>query len=231
MTLKEVVKPDEPEWNFMRDQKPFELREFSSHVMSRDWQGVEEMNDNLKLEAWKQRALDPQGLYRSNVAGTWHSSDNCLPKMGEAGLQLRRMFSVAMAEWAGVIGLKEAIDIHTIAWIMIYSDRGYATVHTHPNCHVSAVYYVDDTTQADNITMATGVTVKPGDIEFINPLQRDYQLPSMILNPSMIFSHKPGRMVVFPSNLPHFVHPIKGPGERIAIACNGTFRPLPKEKK
>ncbi len=159
---KEVLDREDPKWDFMDAQKPFELREFSSHVMSRDWQHTEEMNEELKLAAWRDRALDPEGLYRSNVAGTWHSSDNCLPKYGEAGLKLRRMFSVAMAEWAGVIGLKEAIDIHTIAWTMIYSDRGYATVHTHPNCHVSGVYYVDDTTADERNNNGNGCNSEAG---------------------------------------------------------------------
>jgi uncharacterized protein (TIGR02466 family) len=198
--------------------------------MSRDWADTDEMNDQLKVEAWRKRANDPVGLYRSNTAGTWHSKDNALTTMGPAGLKLKQMFAIGFAEWAGTYGLKEEIGINALGWVMIYGDRGYATVHTHPNCHVSGVYYVDDTSGGDEITMATGVRVKPGDIEFINPLDRELQHKSMMLNPSMILSFKRGRMVIFPSDLPHFVHPIQGPGERIAIACNGIFMPPPPKE-
>ncbi len=211
-------------------QPTFELRQFSSNVLSRDWQGVDKMNDELREGAWKKRALDPKGLYRSNTAGTWHSSDNALTTMGPAGLKLQQMFAIAFAEWGGLYGLNKEIGIQALGWVMIYSDRGYATVHTHPNCHVSGVYYVDDTSSGDEITMATGVRVKPGDIEFINPLNRELSHKGMALSPSMILSFERGRMIVFPSDLPHFVHPIVGPGERIAIACNGTFTPADKPK-
>jgi uncharacterized protein (TIGR02466 family) len=213
-----------------KSQPDFELRNFPCNVLSRDWAGKDTLNDKIKEGVWRDRALDPEGLYRSNLAGTWHSKDNCFKTLGAEGAELQQMFAIAFAEWGGLHGLKSEIGISAVGWTMIYSDRGYATVHTHPNCHVSGVYYVDDTSQHDEITMATGVRVSPGDIEFINPMPRDFQHKSLVLNPTMKFSFKRGRMVVFPSNLSHFVHPIVGPGERIAIACNGTFM-LPTTEK
>jgi len=215
-------------------QPPYELHTlFPTNVLTRDWENKKVLNAKLKEEIWRKRALDPDGLYRSNLAGTWHSNDYLLTETGEAGEHLKQMFAQAFVEWAGVHGMaKDAETRLTLnAWAMIYSDRGYATVHTHPNCHASAVYYVDDTTPDSQITMATGVKLRAGDIEFINPQYRDFQLPNMSLNPSAIMSFKAGRMLVFPSNLAHHVHPIIGPGERIAIACNCTFHPVKKETK
>jgi uncharacterized protein (TIGR02466 family) len=209
-------------------QSPFELRSFSHNVLSRDWKGKAKMNTALKAAIWRERAHDPVGLYRSNAAGTWHSKDNAFTTLGEAGVELQQMFAIAFAEWGGLSGLRKEIGIQCQGWAMVYEDRGYATVHTHPNCHVSGVYYVDDTSGSDEITMATGVRVKPGDIEFINPMPRDFQSKELVLNPTLKFSFERGRMVVFPSNLAHFVHPIVGPGERIAIAANGTFVNTPQ---
>lgn len=211
------------------DDRPYELYTFPCNVLKRDWEDTDDMNDKLREAVWRSRALDPEGLYRSNLAGTWHSKDDAFSTLGDEGRKLQQMFAIAFAEWGGLQGLKREIGIRAIGWTMIYSDRGYATVHTHPNCHVSGVYYVDDTSQHDEITMATGVRVSPGDIEFINPMPRDFQHKELVLNPTMKFSFKRGRMLVFPSNLSHFVHPIMGPGERIAIACNGTFQFPPKE--
>lgn len=204
---------------------------WAQNVLQREWEDTESLNASLKQELWRMRALDPDGLYRSNMAGTWHSKDNLLRTTGESGEKLRSMFQLGMMQWAGLYGLPKGTEVkmNLAAWGMIYSDRGYATVHTHPNCHVSGVYYVDDTTKRDEITMATGVKVRSGDIEFFPPCYREFQIKGMAVNAPLILSFEAGRMLIFPSNLAHFVHPIRGEGERISIACNGTFTQLTKE--
>lgn len=216
-------------------QPPFQLHTvFPTNVLVRDWTGREDLNRDLKEQIWRQRALNPDGLYRSNFAGTWHSKDDLLETTGKAGEHLRKMFGEAFKTWGDAQGLKTQEDggvrLRIHGWAMIYSDRGYAAVHTHPNCHVSGVYYVDSTAEGQELTMATGVKLRSGDIEFIDTRRGGgHQVDWLRLNPSAIFSYNTGRMVAFPSDLPHYVHPIVGPGERIAIAANGTFLP-PKEK-
>ncbi len=226
-----MAKKDEEKVEVAKEPSTKIYDAFSANVMTHDWEDVEDLNRELKLGIWRQRALDPVGLYRSNTAGTWHSKDDTFKVLGEPGNKLRHMFAQCFAKYADIsLGLQ--VDnplIKAIGWTMIYSDRGYATVHTHPNCHVSGVYYVDDTTERQELTMATGVRVCPGDIEFINPLQREFQHKDLILNPTLKMSCEVGRMVIFPSYLPHFVHPIMGKGERIAVACNGSFLPSTKE--
>lgn len=200
---------------------------FPDHMVSRDWDSVKDLNAELKAAVWKNRALDPEGLYRSNVAGTWHSKDNLLETSGDAGLRLREMFAQAFGQWGKLHGmsLDDGVRLKMGAWAMVYSDRGYAAVHTHPNCHVSGVYYVDDTTEAKEQIMATGVPVRAGAIEFLPHYPREHQVPFLKLNRNFIVDFKPGRMLVFPSHLQHYVHPIVGTGERISVACNGTFQP------
>ena len=172
--------------------------------------------------------MDPEGLYRSNVAGTWHSTDGILMRMGHAGRKLHEMFGEGFTTYASSIynadTTKYEVQVRISGWAMVYGDRGYAAVHTHPNCHASAVYYVDNTVPDKELTMATGVTVRAGDIEFIDTRSGgQMQIEGMRLNPSAIFGYKTGRMLVFPSSLPHYVHPVMGDGERIAIACNAHF--------
>jgi uncharacterized protein (TIGR02466 family) len=210
-------------------QPPFGLHTvFPTNVLLRDWVDREAMNKDLKEQIWRQRALDPEGIYRSNKAGTWHSNDAILETTGPSGAMLKMMFGEAFKTWGETMGLKveegEGVKLRLQGWAMIYSDRGYAAVHTHPNCHVSGVYYVDNTSQEQEQIMATGVPVLAGDIEFVDTRRGGgHQLSQIRLNPSAIFGYKTGRMVTFPSDLPHYVHPIVGPGERIAVACNGTF--------
>ncbi len=214
---KKQVGKTRPVWNL--------LTPFPTNVIQRDWPEVDKLNDTIREKIWRQRALDPTGLYRSNAAGTWHSNDELFTSLGTEGATLKDMFAQAMMQWASAIGLKKdaSVNMKLSAWAMVYSDRGYATVHTHPNCHVSGVYYVDDTTEDTDQTMATGVTLKAGSIEFVNPIPNGHQSSLMQLNPSFIVPFHRGRMLIFPSALGHFVHPINGSGERISIACNASF--------
>jgi hypothetical protein len=115
------------------------------------------------------------------------------------------------------------ISFRLQAWAMVYNDRGYATVHTHPNCHFSSVYYLDN--GGDEIkTMVTGAKARPGDIEFVDGRPASgYQFPGVNFLPAFRLSPGPGEMIVFPSWLPHFVHPVVGDKDRICIACNASI--------
>lgn len=205
---------------------------FPMHVIRRDWGGVAELNDTIRDKLWRMRALDPTGVTRSNTAGTWHSKDTLIKDLGEEGKSIQDMFAQCMLQWAHALGLKPGVEVQlkTTAWSMIYSDGGYSTVHTHPNCHVSGVYCLDDTTTSQDKTMTTGVAVRAGDLEFVNPNPHCIQTPVVQLSPAFRSEFLRGRMLVFPSHLAHFVHPIAGAGERMTIACNGTFTPVEKAK-
>ena len=212
---------------------PFErIDPFPLQVIRKDWDDVDTLNDKIREKIWRMRALDPDCLYRSNTAGTWHSQDNMITALGDEGVTLRDMFAQTMLQWGSCLGLQPGLDVRLTqaAWGMVYSDGGYATVHTHPNCHVSAVYYVDDTTTSQEKIMATGVKLRSGDIEFIHPHPHGMSCKVAQLSPMFVQSFKRGRMLAFPSHLAHFVHPIVGAGERISIACNGNFFPVEKAK-
>lgn len=199
---------------------------FPTYLAIREWEGVEELNNKLELELYKHRADDPEGIYRSNVAGTWHSGDNVTQYLGDAGKQLNQMFFETFSDIAGAYSAtKGQVKLRLQPWAMMYKDRGYATVHTHPNCHFSGVYYVRSAPPTGPAKiMATGVAVQPGDLEFIDLRggPNALQVKGMVLQPSLRIHPKPGMMIVFPCWLPHFVHPVEGPGDRISFACNAT---------
>lgn len=234
--MSKPVKKTGPKKNKTAEKNPpayGKITAFPSVMITRDWEGIDPLNDRIRDALWRHRALSPDGLYRSNLAGTWHSNDSLFETLGEDGTTLRDMFHQAFMAWGAQHGLdtSKPCNLSAAAWAMIYTDRGYATVHTHPNCDVSAVYYVDDTMPHTEKTMATGVPVRAGDIEFVDTRTGGQRQNSLLgLNPTMIIPFKRGRMLVFPSALPHFVHPVEGPGERISIACNCSFLPAPKGK-
>jgi uncharacterized protein (TIGR02466 family) len=205
------------------DIKADRLQVFPTDVQKIDWP-KSSVNQDLKNELWKKRALDPEGVYRSNSATTWHSQDNVFTTCGSAGEELAEMFNSAFIQYAGNFTDQPGeITLKLAAWAMMYSDRGYATIHTHPNCHFSGVYYVDAGEQVKDEMMATSVRIQPGSIEFVDTRGTGNQkVPGLNLSPAARIAPKCGRMLCFPSWLPHFTHPVVGNHVRIAISCNAT---------
>jgi uncharacterized protein (TIGR02466 family) len=211
---------------------------FPTFVCTYKWPNVEGLNWDLAAELYKVRGADPEGIYRSNIAGTWHSADRVLEKCGEPGKKLGQMFFQVFTAMADCHGGKKGgkYEMGLTAWAMMYSDRGYSTPHTHPNCHFSGVYYVaTDDGDAEPKTMATGVKVRPGTLEFIDVRggPAGHQVQGLTMNPALRIPPEPGLMVVFPAWLPHFVHPVDGGKERLAVACNAGIRKyhLPSDNK
>lgn len=205
---------------------------FPTPIIMKQWEGVDDLNTALKLAIYKRRAADPTGVYKSNSAGCWHSDVALLKWCGEDDLaqKFAQMFRAMGEQYANEKG--GHYDVRMEAWAMVSTDRGYATVHTHPNCHFSGVYYVDEGEQSE-LTMATGVNVQSGQLEFVDTRGGSgLMVPGLNLSPAFRLTPKPGLMVIFPSWLPHFVHPVQGEVERISIACNATiqYRPPAKEQ-
>ena len=227
--------PEKPA--IVNKDRPLGIMEaFPTYVGLKDWNGVfdvEDINARLRRAIYRKQGEDPVGVYRSNTGGTWHS-DLKLLKWAEVP-ELGQMFHNVFSSYATTLGVSKESEIAFTmqAWAMIYNDRGYSTVHTHPNCHFSSVYYVDNEV-SEPITMATGAKVHPGDIEFVDGRPAaGYQFPGVNFLPAFRLRPNAGEMIVFPSWLPHFVHPVVGKKDRICIACNASIVKItdPKEGK
>ena len=190
----------------------------------------EEFRLKLRSEVLDMRTKDPEGIYRSNQAGTWHSSDQLLQEL-PSGKELSDMFFDCFNKYAGTHATQSGeIHLKLSAWAMVYSNGGYATVHTHPNCQFSSVFYVDTGEQSNEVT-AVGTEIQAGDIEFVDTRGCGaFKVPGLNLQPAARITPVNGRLITFPSWLPHFVHPVRGDSERIAIACNARIlKYIPKE--
>ncbi len=207
---------------------------FPTFFLVKQWDNSEKLNDALRLEIYRERIRNPAGIYRSNASGTHHTDTKLLQWAGDPAQQLADMWTVmfrALADqWGGQTG--GSYEFSMSAWAMIYADRGYATAHTHPNCHMSGVYYVDSKDGENPKTMATGDRVWPGELEFVDTRGCfQLQVPGLVLQPAQRIKPTPGLMVVFPSWVPHFVHPVVGDEERISIACNASIRKYTRPNK
>lgn len=206
---------------------------FPTVITKMQWDNVDELNEQLEADLYKERVRDPVGIYKSNTAGTWHS-DSELLKKSPAFDQLGHMFREAFGNQAVQTGVKpySTVTWNLNAWGMMYADRGYATVHNHPNCHLAGVYYVSgaDDNSPEKV-MATGIKVKSGNLEFVNPVSHSLNSPMINLQPSYIVQPKAGLMCIFPAWLNHFVHPVDGDTMRCAIACNATILKVEEAKE
>jgi hypothetical protein len=91
---------------------------------------------------------------------------------------------------------------------------GKITAHVHQGW-LSGVFYVRVPAEKEN---------DAGNIEFT---LRGYDLPVIRDDfPSRIVTTKPGRLVLFPSSLPHRIFPFVGNEERISIAFDVVPKPL-----
>jgi uncharacterized protein (TIGR02466 family) len=185
---------------------------------------VADLNNRLRTKIYKNRGEDPTGVYRSNTAGTWHSDTELVKWIDEP--DLINMFAENFTSYTQTYGVKPGgkIGFKLQAWAMLYQDGGYATVHTHPNCHFSGVYYIDNAGDGVGRKMVTGSNVHPGDIEFVDSRATGgYQFPGVNFLPGFRVQPQAGQMLIFPSWLQHFVHPVIGKEDRMCIACNATI--------
>lgn len=221
--------PPPPQPNFISSVFPTLIGVFP-------YKNTEKMNAELKAALWEKRAKDPKGNPRSNVGGTWHSADDLLTTTGKAGQALSQLFAQAFAELARAHGAPKNAELgfKLAAWAMIYPNGGYSTVHTHPNCHFSGVYWAtgtdEEAVKAKMAELQQGIP--PGCLEFVDNRGMNMKAPNMNLTPAHRIVPQPGLMAVFPSWLQHFVHPHFGLEDRISVACNATLAKVtPNEKK
>lgn len=199
------------------------MNAFPTYVGYKTFPDVGAINDKMLLSIYKNKAANPDGETKSNTAGTWHSKTDLLhwidvPELGE-------MFTRSLLAFTTAYGVNpdDEIAFRMNAWAMVYNDRGYSTVHTHPNCHYAAVYYLDNPARDEVKTMVTGIRTCPGDIEFVDTRGAEAYVPNSFCNQTAFrVTPQAGDMLVFPAWLPHFVHPMVGTKDRICIACNAT---------
>jgi uncharacterized protein (TIGR02466 family) len=102
-------------------------------------------------------------------------------------------------------------------WVNVNPKGAYNAPHTHPGCFWSGVYYVQLPADAG----------EGGIIEFLSPhevLPHGGMIQSAITAGKRRVTPAAGTVLIFPSQLLHWVHPNESAEERITVAFNGRFR-------
>lgn len=108
------------------------------------------------------------------------------------------------------------------AWIVSQYENEYNPIHFHTYCDLSSVLYLkvpsfDDRSKEGKLPEYK--FQRDGMIEFVYKTA----CPTGMEKGSLSFMPKPGKLVIFPSNLLHTVYPFKGSGERRSIAFNSHW--------
>jgi uncharacterized protein (TIGR02466 family) len=189
---------------------------FATPVVVYPWPDSEVLNLAL-TDVVLQAERTSRGLQRSNVGG-WHSGLDFLDApVGPIAELRQRIVDMIMAVSATFVrpgAGDHAFNYSFEGWANVIRNGQYASVHNHPKCQWSGVYYVSS-------GQPQPAEAPNGRLELIDPRAgANLMLAGSKLEERPLIEPTPGVMVLFPSWLQHLVHPFFGKGERISIAFN-----------
>jgi len=190
---------------------------FPTPVLAYTIADAERINAAILAEIEERRARDP-GVTRSNRAG-WHSESDFFTRQEPAHIELGRAISKAVGDATKRISrgrMQGKVRIQLSGWINVNPPSAYNVPHDHPGSYWSGCYYIKTKRDADPSS-------EGGAITFIDPRCAPTGQP-LVKAPAFQGAHsmhpEPGALLVFPSNVKHWVHPNGSDEERISVAFN-----------
>lgn len=184
---------------------------FPTWLFCLDHPNPEPLNDALRQLASAMRSADPGGKTVSNRGG-WQS-DDCHKR--EQVAPLIEFIHDTMQHIKKFLSASEKLPFHVdTCWFNINGLGARNTVHIHGNSYFSGVYYID-------------VPEGSGDIEFKDPNSYlraahsfEYERSDVKNSLQLTYSPVSGRLLIFPSYLPHEVLENHSQSERISVSFN-----------
>lgn len=176
------------------------------------------LNRELLKEIARRRAGE-EGVAKSNRHG-WHSAPDLFERKETAHSKLARMLLRMMAETTRQFAPKTDfanLELVPDGWINVNPKGAYNSPHDHPGCFWSGVYYVQLPKDAGEASA----------IEFLSPhevLPHNGIITAAITADKRRVRPSAGTVLIFPSQLMHWVHPNESDEDRVTIAFNGRFR-------
>jgi uncharacterized protein (TIGR02466 family) len=196
---------------------------FSTPIFRQSWPDDGELNRYLReLFLARERADATSDREYSNVGG-WHSPIDLHETWDpDLRLVLARSHALAVAATGRLLGPAtngRHYRFTQSAWANVSRQGDYNVPHVHLATW-SAVYYV-------SVPADCGKAPQAGGLELLDPrpVTAMLDMPGPFFATRHLIKPQPGLMVLFPASLMHFVHPFRGTGERISIACDLTLDP------
>ena len=171
---------------------------------------------NIELEKYIKNLYekDSDGLQRSNIDG-WHSPDFSLTEKDTAAYNFFISLRKYLIDVFKILGWQYDPNkiIMTNMWAIINKKNNFNLPHIHPNCYLSAAYYVKTHDGC-------------GKIKFTNPNLVSRQRSPLIENKTdfnqngIEIDPKEGDLLFFPAYLTHEVLKNNSDNERIVISFN-----------
>ena len=194
--------------------KPEILKIFPEPVFKYKLDDFEKLNEELSKYIYKLQVEDKDGINKSNKGG-WHSPNFNLSNINSIqykfGLKLQEYILDAFQNFGWKIQNKN-IKIKEM-WAIINKKEDFNVLHTHPNCFLSAAYYVKAPKNCGKFEIENpNLAKRYAHPEIANQNELNFEVISIDINE--------GDLLLFPSYLPHKVESNKSSKDRIVISFN-----------
>ncbi len=192
---------------------------FATPLVVHDWPNSDRFNQELADLVLGKEKADEHGYGTRSNAGGWQSPGNLItwkePCIGIFRRRIEKLVSNLLQEVVRDEGRNRSFRLLIDGWANVNRKGDYNVVHTHPNCMWSGVYYVQQGEPDKSVPYG-------GLLEILDPREAaNYiQVRNNVFDAREFVENVPGRMLLWPSWLKHWVHPYVGSGERISIAFN-----------
>jgi uncharacterized protein (TIGR02466 family) len=167
---------------------------------------------------YKQRSLDPDGVYQSNTGG-WemaHSSFDEFPEFENFKSILNTKFKNVFEQYGYDIKNKYDVQI-SYFWANINNVGHSNTTHAHLQSFLSGVFYIKVPENSGRICFIRDYKESSLISQYGNPTQNELNFSSYAYQP------EEGQLIIFPSWLPHRVEPNQSNDERISMAFDAKL--------
>ena len=193
---------------------------FVSPIFRYHIENYKQINKDIIDLSYSLKSSDPKGMVRSNHGG-WHSDTNFY--QNEEVYPLRLILEQVIENVLNESKIDPEIPTPPYAyvpdmWCNINGNGDINNVHSHPGCHYSGCYYVKIPEMKDNIDSGSLVFVDPRVHQNFLKGNDMYCMSTYRITP------EEGDILIFRSDMLHYVLPNKSDEDRISIAFNITLQ-------
>ena len=196
----------------MSEQEIFKF--FPEAIFKYKLEDFKNLNKELSEYIYKLQAEDKDGLEKSNKGG-WHSRNFELTVKSS----VQNRFAIIIQKYILKVfnnnGWKtenKNIRIKEM-WAIINKNGDFNILHTHPNCYLSAVYYVKATEKCGKFQIENPNIAKRN---FYPEIKRKNELNLKVAGIEI----EEGDLLIFPGYLPHKVSTNESNQDRVVISFN-----------
>ena len=198
----------------MNHKSPEILKFFPEPIFKYKLKNFKNFNEELSKYIYSLKDKDNDGVTKSNKGG-WHSKDFDLLKKNS----IQYKFAIELQKYIlnvfqnfGWKTENKHIRIQSM-WAIINKKGNYNVIHTHPNCFLSAAYYVKAEKNCGRFQIENPNMAKTN---FHPEVINKNELNILVAGNEI----EEGDLLIFPSYLPHRVSENRSEEDRIVISFN-----------